>query len=186
MLDVLIGKIKSLADFSGDEIDFFVSKLEEYFIPKGEHFLKEGQISRHLGYIVSGLGMHYKIYEGLEIPCDFTTEHEWLGYLNSFTGKIPSDMNIKVLEDTRMLRLSVEDFESIYHFQPKFILLKDYYTEQSFISNTRHTADLAMLSAKQRYYKFVEEKPDLVSRVPQYYIAAYLGIKPQSLSRIRK
>jgi ribosomal protein L10 len=54
------------------------------------------------------------------------------------------------------------------------------------MSNAQHSADLAMLSGKERYYKFVKEKPHLINRIPQYYIASYLGIKPQSLSRIRK
>ncbi|MDR6762042.1 CRP-like cAMP-binding protein [Flavobacterium sp. 2755] len=186
MYDQLIKKIKTIHSFTDKEIDFFISKLKERFIPKGEHFLMEGQVSRHLGFIVSGIGMHYRNYEGVEIPTDFTVENEWLGYLNSFTNKTVSDMNIKVLEDTQLLLLSAEDFETVYMFQPKFMILKDYYTELSFISNTRHTADLAMLDAKQRYYKFMKEKADLANRVPQYYIAAYLGIKPQSLSRIRK
>jgi hypothetical protein len=54
------------------------------------------------------------------------------------------------------------------------------------MSNAQHSADLAMLNGKDRYYKFMKEKPHLINRIPQYYIAAYLGIKPQSLSRIRK
>lgn len=186
MLEILIEKIKTIDSFTEDEINFFVSKLNKHFIPKGGYFLKEGQISKHLGFVVSGIGMHYRHHEGLEIPCDFTVEYEWLGYLNSFTNQIISDMNIKVLEDTHLLTLSFEDFESIYRLQPKFIMLKNYYTELSFISNTNHTADLVMLNAKQRYFKFIKEKPELNNRVPQYYIAAYLGIKPQSLSRIRR
>jgi CRP-like cAMP-binding protein len=109
-----------------------------------------------------------------------------MGNLSSFTNKTPADINIKALEDTRLLRLSAENFEKVYQFQPKFLLLKNYYTESSFRNHTKHTADLAMLNAKQRYYKFMQEKPELINRVPQYYIAAYLGIKPQSLSRIRK
>ena len=186
MLEVLIKKIKSLADFSDEEIAFFIGKLDEVSIEKGEHFLKEGQVGRYLGYITSGLAMYYRIHEGIEIPTDFAAEHEWMGSLNSFTNKTPSDINIKVLEDTRLFRLSAGNYEIIYKLQPKFILLKDYYTQFSFTNHTRHTADLAMLSARERYYKFLDEKPELVNRVPQYYIAAYLGIKPQSLSRIRK
>jgi CRP-like cAMP-binding protein len=186
MLDTLIQKIKSIGSFTDEEIDFFTGKLDEVFIAKGDHFLEDGQVSRHLGYVVSGLMMYYKVYEGVVIPCDFAAEQEWLGYLNSFTNKTPADMNIKALEDTRLLRLSADNFEKLYQFQPKFMRLKDHYTELSLTANTRHTANLAMLTAKQRYYKFMQEKPDLLKRVPQYYIAAYLGIKPQSLSRIRK
>jgi CRP-like cAMP-binding protein len=186
MLDTLIKTIKSIGNFHDNEIDFFTGHLEEYFLPKGDHLLQEGQICRHLGYIESGLTMYYRLHDGIEIPTDFAAENEWASHLNSFTNKSAADMNIKALEDTRLLRLSAENFEKIYTYQPRFLLLKDYYTQLSFNKHTRHTADLAMLNAKQRYQKFVREKTDLINRVPQYYIAAYLGIKPQSLSRLRK
>ncbi|RYU91899.1 Crp/Fnr family transcriptional regulator [Mucilaginibacter terrigena] len=186
MLDTLIKKIRSLDNFSQNEIDFFVGSLEPFQIAKGEHFLKEGQVCRHLGFIESGLVMYYRVYDGVEIPTDFALEGEWMGYLNSFTNKTSADLSIKALEDTNLLRLSASNFEKIYQLQPRFIKLKDHYTEMSFVSHTRHTADLAMLNAKQRYEKFMKEKKELVNRVPQYYIAAYLGIKPQSLSRLRK
>jgi CRP-like cAMP-binding protein len=186
MSEKLIQAIQSIHKFSSLEIDFFLGNLQEVRIEKGNHFLEEGQVSQYLGFIESGIGMHYRIFDGVEIPSDFTVENEWLGHLNSFTNGTPSELNIKLLEDTRMLRLSAEGFQRVFEFQPKFMLLKNYYTERSFLKTTRHTADLAMLAAKQRYYKFLEERPDLVNRVPQYYIAAYLGIKPQSLSRIRK
>ncbi len=63
--------------------------------------------------------MHYKIYDGVEIPCDFTIENEWLGYLKSFTGRTPSDMNINALEDTLLLRLSAENMEKAFSIAAK-------------------------------------------------------------------
>jgi len=186
MPDTLIQKVKSIANFSEEDIDFFVSCLEEFTVAKGDHLLQDGQICRHLGYIETGLVMYYRLYDGLEIPTDFAAENDWASHLNSFVNKTPSDVAIKALEDTHLLKLSAENFEKLYQFQPRFILIKDYYTQLSFMNHTRHTADLAMLNAKQRYYKFMDEKADLANRIPQYYIAAYLGIKPQSLSRIRK
>jgi hypothetical protein len=66
------------------------------------------------------------------------------------------------------------------------LALKTYYVEQSLMDKAQHSANLATLDARDRYYKFMREKPHLINRIPQYYIAAYLGIKPQSLSRIRK
>lgn len=59
---------------------------------KGEYFLRDGQISRQIGYIKKGLMMHFKIVDGVEIPADFTKENEWVAYLKSFTPSIPSDM----------------------------------------------------------------------------------------------
>ena len=186
MIDELLTKIKSIGDFSEEEIYLLFSSFNELFIEKGEYFLKEGQISNHFAYLKSGLTMHCKTHEGIEIPFDFTSENQWLAYLKSFNDRTPSDMGIKALEDTSMLTLSITNMQQLLNVQPRFMYLKNYYIELSFVSYTQHSADLAMLDAKQRYYKFMREKPDLIHRVPQYYIAAYLGIKPQSLSRIRK
>lgn len=186
MIDKLTAEIKKIADFSADEIDQFFGCLEEDFIPKGDHFLKFGQVSHYVAYITSGLAMHYQLADGVEIPIDFTTQGEWLAYLKSFTSGNPSEMAIKVLEDTRMLKLSATKMQELFSRQPKFIAMKYFYTEVSFMSYAQHSADLTMLDGKDRYEKFMREKPDLLNRVPQYYIAAFLGIKPQSLSRLRK
>jgi CRP/FNR family transcriptional regulator, anaerobic regulatory protein len=186
MIDMLIKKIQLVDKFLAEEIDQFVGYLAEDSIAKNEHFLNFGEISRHVAFIGSGLAMHYKLYDGMEIPIDFTPEGEWIAYLTSFSQCTPSDTGIKALEDMRILKLSATNMQLLFQAQPKFIALKSFYTEASFMSNARHGADLAMLSGKERYRKFMKEKPDLMNRIPQYYVAAYLGIKPQSLSRIRK
>jgi CRP-like cAMP-binding protein len=172
--------------FSSEDISLFMNSLERVVLEKGEHFLREGQVSHHLAYIESGLAMYYMLNDGVEVPCDFGQENQWLAHLKSFTNRAPSEMYIKMLEDTVLHRLSYQDMIKLFTIQPKFQGLKNYYTELSLIDLTQHGTDLAMLPAKERYYKFMKEKPSLVNRVPQYYIAAYLGIKPQSLSRIRK
>lgn len=186
MLDFLISKIQLVDKFSNEDIDLIAGYLTEDSIAKNEHFLNFGEISRHVAFIGTGLAMHYRLYDGMEIPIDFTPEGEWLAYLTSFSQGTPSDMGIKALEDMRILRLSATNMQLLFQAQPKFIALKSFYTEVSFMSNARHGADLAMLNGKERYNKFMSEKPGLINRIPQYYIAAYLGIKPQSLSRIRK
>ena len=186
MIDKLIRDMKKIDQFSEEEIGTFISCLTEGFIAKGDHFLRIGEVSHHVAFITSGLGMHYRLHDGLEIPIDFTPAGEWLAYLRSFAEGTPADVAIKVLEDTKILRLSATKMQELFQWQPKFMALKNFYTELSFMNNAQHSADLAMLSGKERYYKFMVEKPDLVNRVPQYYIAAYLGIKPQSLSRLRK
>lgn len=186
MDDKLVAEIKTIAEFSDQEITGFVDALEPAFIPKGEYFLKEGQVSKSIGYVKSGLLMYYKIVDGDEIPADFATEHTWVTYLKSFSSGTASDMSIKALEDTHLLTLSNVRMGELFAAQPKLLAVKSFYTERSFIRNAAHAANLATLDAKQRYYKFMAEYPELINRVPQYHIAAYLGIKPQSLSRLRK
>lgn len=186
MIDQLISKIQLVDKFSEEDLNLMAGYLSEGSVAKNEHFLKFGEVSHHVAFIGKGLAMHYKMQDGMEIPIDFTTEGEWLAYLTSFTNGTPSDMGIKVLEDTKLLRLSATNMQQLFQKQPKFAALKGFYTEVSFMSYAQHAADMTMLNGKQRYYKFMTEKPQLVNRVPQYYIAAYLGITPQSLSRIRK
>ena len=186
MNEKLLAEIKKIADLSDEDLIFFKNSLEKEFIPKGEHFLKEGQICKHLGIVTEGLLMYYKIIDGEEIPADFSIENEWVSYLKSLSSGSPSDMAIKALEDTHLYTLSVEKMSELFSIQPKFMSLRNYYTEISFIKNTEHTVKFTAMNAKQRYYKLMEERAELINRVPQYYIAAYLGIKPQSLSRLRK
>jgi CRP-like cAMP-binding protein len=185
-MELLLKEMKKIADITEPEIEQLMHSLDEYHLKKGAHFLEIGHVSYHIGYIVSGLTMHYRLHDGLEIPSDFQAENEWVTYLNSFTNRIPSDTAIKALEDTVMLRISFDSIERLLKEQPKFMVLKNHYTTLSFIKTAQHSANLSMLDAKERYYKFVNENPTLVNRIPQYYVAAYLGIKPQSLSRIRK
>jgi CRP-like cAMP-binding protein len=186
MLEKLITEIKTITDFSIEDINIIIQSLEETIIPKGEYFLREGQVNKHVGYVKSGLMMYYKIIDGTEMPADFAKEHDWVVYLKSFNTNTPSDMYIKALEDTCLLTLSYAKMEELFAIQPKFMALRSYYTELSFIRNTEQTYNLTILNAKQRYNKFRADHSELLNRVPQYYIAAYLGIRPQSLSRLRK
>jgi CRP/FNR family transcriptional regulator, anaerobic regulatory protein len=186
MYDHLKSNIRHLGHFSEEEMDVLISKLEVLRLKKGDHFLKEGQVSNHIAFVNKGLAMHYQIYEGEEIPCDFTTEGNWLAYLKSFTSREPSEMNIKVLEDTDLFSFSGQKLQELFEEQPKFQAVKSYNIEKSFVELAKRSSDLTVLDAKKRYQQLVQTRPDLINRVPQYYLAAFLGIKPQSLSRIRK
>jgi CRP-like cAMP-binding protein len=186
MFSRLIAEIKTVGDFSASDLNLFISLLDRAVLAKGDHFLRIGQVSYHVAYIDSGLAMHYQLYDGVEIPIEFTRENQWLAYLKSFTNQTPAEVGLKILEDTVLFRLSAQNMQELFQRQPKFMAMKNHYTELSLMAMATHGTDLVTLTAKERYYKFMKEKPGLVNRIPQYYIAAYLGIKPQSLSRIRK
>jgi len=186
MSEKLITELEKITDFTGEEVELFLNSFTEIFIKKGEHFLIEGNVCKNMGYIKNGLMMYYKNVDGIDIPADFAIENEWVTYLKSFSTGTQSDMSIKAIEDTLLLTISNTKISELFNKHAKLIKLKNYYTEVSFIRNIEHSLNLATLNAKQRYYKFMKNHPDLLNRVPQYYIAAYLGIKPQSLSRLRK
>ena len=186
MNERLIHQLQKIDNFSDEEIDMLQSKLIDKFIRKGDHFLHLGQVSRHVAFIDTGLMMHYGLHDGVEIPCNFSLEGDWMGSLKSFTTGSPTDVAIKALEDTWIREISDDHLQQLFLSSPRWLLFKNHLVQLVFFNITQHNADLAMLNAKARYYKFMREKPELINRIPQYYIAAYLGIKPQSLSRIRK
>jgi CRP-like cAMP-binding protein len=185
MTDRLIHEIRKIDTFSDEEIDTLQGYLVTKLIRKGDHFLNVNQVSRHIAFIDSGLMMHYSLHDGVEIPCNFSVEGDWTGSLKSFTSGSPTEVAIKALEDTWIREVSAEHTQQLFHLSPRWLQFRNHLTQLVFFNMTQHNADLAMLDAKERYYKFMREKPELLNRVPQYYIAAYLGIKPQSLSRIR-
>ena len=186
MSDLLIQQLQKIDSFSEEEIDMLQSYLVDKLIRKGDHFLNLGQVNRHIAFIDAGLMMHYSVHDGVEIPCNFSLEGDWMASLKSFTEGSATEVAIKALEDTRVLEISAEHLQQLFLSSPRWLLFKSHLVQLVFFTMTQHNADLAMLDAKERYYKFMQEKPELINRVPQYYIAAYLGIKPQSLSRIRK
>ena len=182
----MLESIKIAGNLSDEDFSLMISRLQTKVLKKGEHFLEIGKINTSLGFIEKGLAMYYRLVEGDEIPVDFGVEGNWASYLKSFNTQTPADLGIKMLEDSTLHCISFSAWEELFQLQPKFLALKSYYVEQSMMDMAQHSANLATLDARDRYYKFMAEKPHLINRVPQYYIAAYLGIKPQSLSRIRK
>ena len=186
MGDRLIDELQKIDTFPDEEIDVLQGYLVSKFIRKGDHFLNLGQVSRYIAFIDSGLMMHYSLHDGIEIPCNFSVEGDWMGSLKSFTSSSPTETAIKALEDTWIREISAEHIQHLFLLSPRWLLFKNHLVQDVFFNITQHNADLTMLGAKERYYKFMREQPDLINRVPQYYIAAYLGITPQSLSRIRK
>jgi hypothetical protein len=186
MTDRLIHELQKIDSFPDEEIDMLQTFLVNKFIRKGDHFLNLGQVSRYIAFIDSGLMMHYSLHDGVEIPCNFSLEGDWAGSLKSFSSGVLTEVAIKALEDTWIREISAEHIQHLLLLSPRWLLFKNHLVQTVFFNITQHNADLAMLDARARYYKFMAENPDLINRVPQYYIAAHLGIKPQSLSRIRK
>lgn len=186
MTNPLIASLKAVDNFSQEDIDLFSSRISKLSLKKGEDFLKEGQVCKHIAFVEKGLAMHYQTIDGEEAARDFTAEGGWVTYIKSFSTQSISDMGIRVLEDTDLQCLSYHTLLELFELQPKFVAVRNFYMEKSYFDIVQHSTNLATLDAKNRYYKMMKEKPDIINRVPQYYIASYLGIKPQSLSRIRK
>ncbi len=162
---------------------YFVSKK----LKKHQFLLNEGDVCRYVGFVNSGCLREYEIdSKGTEHILQFAIEDWWVSDLNSFLSGLPSNYNIDALEDSEVLLLERSAREGLLDNCPKMERFFRLLIEANHIATQQRIADSLSASAEERYLKFIKTYPKLLEQVPQNHIASYLGITPQSLSRIRK
>jgi CRP-like cAMP-binding protein len=153
-------------------------------VKKGTPLLKEGQKSNNGYFVLEGCIRSYYIKDGEERTTAFYTEMEGITP-NCVITKQPSEYYVAASEDC-ILTISNPDMESeIFEKFPKFETLCRVLSEELLAKQQINFDDFKTSTPEQRYLNLVEKRPDLVQRVPQHQLASYLGIKPQSLSRLR-
>lgn len=152
---------------------------------KGTVLLKEGELSKNGYFVIKGCLRCYYIIEGEEKTTAFYTDAESFAPL-CIVSKKPSEHYVSCVEDSIIVVANPEIEEMIFKKFPRFETLCRLLTEEQLANNKASFDDFKTSSPEQRYLKLIEARPDLVQRVPQHQLASYLGIKPQSLSRIRK
>lgn len=163
----------------------------KYFIPKKlkkhQFLLNEGQVCTHIGFVNSGCLREYRIdNKGNEHIIQFAIEDWWVSDLNSFLSGLPATYNIEVLHDSELLLLEKSSREQLLNACPKMERFFRILLESNYIATHQRVVASLSDSAEERYLKFIKTYPELYEKIPQHYIASYLGITPQSLSRIRK
>ena len=166
--------LKENFDFTENEVQLTIEKFRKVKLQKGDYFLKEGEFCKSVAFVEEGVMLYYENIDG-----------DWVSQLESLTNNIPSKLNIKTIEDSSVWIISSNDLEQLKTKVPKLKILQAGITESLYIKAVSRISDFAHLTAKERYNKEITANPKLEKYVPQYYLASYLGIKPQSLSRIR-
>ncbi len=187
MLSLLRSHIEQRVPLTDEE--FLISS--KYFIPKKlkkhQFMLNEGDICRFVAFVNSGCLRQYKIdNKGTEHVIQFAIEDWWISDLHSFLTDLPADSNIDALQDSEILMLDKSAREDLLYNCPKMERFFRLLIEANHVASNQRIADTLSASAEERYLKFIKTYPKLFEQIPQNQIASYLGITPQSLSRIRK
>ena len=153
---------------------------------KGDHLLKEGQISGSTYFILEGCVREYILTDGEEKTTNFYTEEQWAISLNSFTPQNPSKHYWVCAEDTTVVVGDEQQAQELFKDFPRFETISRTIMETIFAEQKEALASYYADSPEQRYKKLLKSRPGLFQRVPQYHLASYIGVKPESLSRIRK
>jgi CRP-like cAMP-binding protein len=185
-LDLLIQTIRKYIPFSSADEAVARRLFHQKVYKKGDHLLAEGEICRHVIFVESGLVRYYFNNDGEEQTSYFNKEGEFVCFYPSFLPQIRSIVNIQALEDCAVWMISFDGMQQFYkdvEYGERFGRLA---IETVFVSAIAQIASVYTDTPEMRYQNFLLNYPDIVQRVPQYYIASYVGVKPQSLSRIRK
>jgi len=187
MFSLLHKHINSRVNLTDEEFNvctkFFASKK----LKKHQFLLNEGDVCRHIGFVNSGCLREYSIdSKGTEHIIQFAVEDWWISDLHSFLSGLPATYIIDALQDTEVLLLEKSAREKLLDSCPKMERFFRLLIEANHVATQQRITDTLSASAEQRYLKFINTYPKLLEQVPQSHIASYLGITPQSLSRIRK
>ncbi|WP_300600420.1 Crp/Fnr family transcriptional regulator [Niabella sp.] len=187
MLHPFIATIRGFTAFPDAEADYFLSLFSEKKYKRGALLLEEGQVANEVFFIMKGsLRQYFLNEEGQERTCNFSMEYSFLTDLESFSRKSRSASSIVALEPTTCLVITCKDLVTALHTSPATAEFFRIIVENVAAENIRRTKSLLSLSPEKQFSDLLQEKPQLLQRVPQRYIAQYLGIAPESLSRIRK
>jgi CRP-like cAMP-binding protein len=186
MFDLIIKNISRFITLTPEEQQYFISILKVKKLKKKQYLLQEGDTVRHEYFVNKGCLRTYSIDEkGQEHIIQFAIEDWWTGDMYSFLTQTPARYTIDAIEDSELLCLEKNALEELYIKVPKFEKFFRHLLQNAFVSmQERITANLSQ-PADERYCTFINKYPDMEKRLPLKQIASYLGITPESLSRIR-
>lgn len=163
----------------------FSSKLSRKEFAKKTILLKAGQVENYLSFIEKGIVRFYIPGDENDLTFSFAFGNAFVSAYDSFLTQLPCLYCVETLADTVIWRLTYTDLQAIYRDTEVGNLIGRHASEQLFLSKSRRELSLLRDSAEQRYLNLFTEQPHLVRDIPLKYIASYIGITPQALSRIR-
>ena len=169
------------------EIDEIITHFEIRELHAGDDFLRLGNVSNELGFINKGIVRIYAIGDdGEEATKYFCRENQFVVDLESYYSNKPSETAFQAVVPVELFVVKRSVWNRLYEQFPRLFLLTKTIAEAQLITKLKDNDFLLFGTATTKYREFIKRYPDLALQIPQQYIASYLKITPQSLSRIRK
>lgn len=183
----LIDFIRQYHLLSAQEADLISSSFDPVLFPKNRIIEEQGAVPKYLYYIVSGyLRLFHYNENGDEVTTHINCPPGFFTSYGNFIGQSESSENVECVTECELLRITKAELDKLIAASP---VMKDFSIsvfQQSITYNENRSQELAILGAEQRYRKLISSYPEILHNVPVQYIASFLGMKPESLSRIRK
>ena len=153
---------------------------------KGELLVAEGKVCKEIAFITKGSFRLFKTIDGIAPTTYFSFERDWISAYSSFLSQAPSYVSIQAMEEAELLVLSYDDMQYLYAHHPVMERFGRLMAEHLFACIDERMHSLLLKTPEERYLKTLHDNSIYFERVPQHYIASYLGVAPESLSRIRR
>ncbi len=185
MSNPIVDFLSKYIDLTEEEIDIVSNQNMIRSCKKGTILLSEGTIAKECFFMLQGCVMSYYLVDGEVKVTDFFTESQPITPV-SYTTKKPSEYYLECMEDCIISIGTPERSAELMRKLPRLAALGSNIMEDQLANQRMKYDDFIKLSPEERYKNLQKTSPELLNRVPQYHIASYLGIKPETLSRIRK
>lgn len=178
--------ISAFVKLSDEEWMMLQPHIRDKLLKKFELFAVEGKVAKEIGFVLQGNMRHYYLKDGEEKTTYFYFENHFVGaYISCITNQ-PSQLNIQALSDCRLLVFPYQILQNLYNTSHTWERFGRLLAEYLAIGLEERMAGLLMLNPEERYKQLLgSNKQKILQRIPQHYVANYLGITPVSLSRIR-
>lgn len=187
MTSELINVIRKEVRVSEDEAQLILSYFREHRYKRNLLLLRSGEVAHEVFFVLKGALHQFYIDEaGNERSCNFTFEQDFVTDLESFSQQTQSASSIKTLTETVCLSIRCTDLVKLFRESPALAEFFRILVERIAAKSIKRTKSLLSFSPERQFKDLLEEEPEIFQRVPQRYIAQYLGIAPESLSRIKK
>lgn len=186
-MDVLKNVITSFVPMSDEEYNLMLPIIERREVLKDTDLLQQGEICRHIYFIESGFfRMFYVDYKGNEINCRFAKPDDFLVDFASFITQRTAQYYCRAMEDSKVIALEYEQVENLYHSSPNWSKFGRLIAEYAYLIIIEREEMLHFQTPEERYKTILKKEPYLFQMVSQNQLSSYIGIKPESLSRLRK
>lgn len=175
-----------MVNVDDSDVQLIDSLFEKITVAKNHILVEYNKTAKYMYFVLSGYVRVFHFENGAEITNHLASENYFVTAYNSFTSKTPSQEIVQAISSCNLLKISKDNLDLLYRKSHNLALFGIFMSDKYLVYNNQRSKDLITLNAEQKYLKLIADQPHIVKNVPLQYISSYIGVEPQTLSRIRR